>query len=210
MVWKVNGKKKNIMTIKKTLFLICIIMLINCKKKQEKNNLITNHTKSTSKSIQIKKVDTLDLNALVGLYSKSKVSDTIIPFTVYKTSKSETLSTEDYGFYESYDVNKKKYEATLLKMFNLDKNLNDILIKIEQNITKVRKFNREIVSDDYEEYNSLEGESFAYLCNVKDDFALKMADKIFENEKANKEELNRIADWILESFQDSTYVKKIK
>lgn len=89
-------------------------------------------------------------------------------------------------------------------------NLESVFIQVEKYIKEARRMNREYVLDDYKEYNSVEGESFAYLCTVKDSFALKMADKMFSTVDANNEELERISEWILEGFKDSTYIKKNK
>jgi hypothetical protein len=196
----------------KTSLIVCIVLFISCQNRYDRQKGDIESTKKELINIQpmvVNKIDTLSFEQLMPLYAKSQFSDTVIPYEVYKAAKSKKLSQEGCAAYETYDEEKQKYEIKLKQMFAFDDNIDNILEQIENNIKKVRNLNKEIVLNEYQEYNSLEGPNFAYLCNVKDSFALEMTERIFTNERADKQELQRIAQWIMESFQDSTYIKRL-
>ncbi len=188
---------------------ICFLFFIyecndNKQIKKEKN---TKAKVLVVKKELLKSKDSLTPKQLLILYTKSQATDTVVPYEVYISSKNKVFEGDIHYAYETYDEKKPRFESKLREMFSFDKNLESIFPQIEKYIQKTRELNREIVLKDYEEYSSLEGPYFSYLCNVKDSFVLEITEKIFNNRKADSTELKRISRWVLRNFNDSTYVK---
>lgn len=207
--------------IKFILKTFIVFLFFSCSKNkgEEGKNVLANKEIKIKKELSSKLVntdlgnirrDTLTPNDILLLYQNSKNSDTILAYKVYNLAKlKKKLEGEDFYIFQLYDQNKEKFRIKIKEMFFFEKRLDNLFNQIQIQINQTRKFNRELVLEAYEEYNSIEGEDYAYLSSVRDSFTLKMADKMFANKNADKQELKRIAKWILEDFKDSTYVKKL-
>ena len=204
--------------------LTILIFILSCNKKKDNSNqklnldykdTTYNRTKNESKRLDkenIIKIDSItDKDKLINMYESSNSSDTLIPLEVYKIVKSELFydSLYKYDAIKTYDQNKNEYQNYIRKMFYFDKNIDEVFEKAEKHIEKTRNLAKEAVLNDYKEFASVEGENFSYLCNVKDSFALTISKKMFQNNQSNKVELKRIANSILENFNDSIYLKKL-
>lgn len=199
------------MKVYKSGFIFFLLLVFNSCSNPKKGNgnkhLDTEIDIQKTKIIPQKK-DSLDKSKLLELYSKSHSSDTVIPLLVYRAAKfRKEIGVEEYSAFESFDIDYKQYEKKLKKMFYFEESFDTLLIEINKRIQTTRKFNRKILLNDYQEYNSLEGSTFSYLSKVKDSFALTMTQRLFQNSKADTLELKTIAKYILDDYKDSTFVK---
>lgn len=198
----------------KIIILIIFFITSSClNKKREKvtseleKGLIEN--KTDTNLLKYKSRDSLSKQELLKLYSKSRQSDTLVSYVLYSNSNIKNIDSF-VPYYQTYDLNNKKYQNVIRKLFYFDEDIEKVINDIENNKFIVRAKTRQFLLELYNEYSSVEGEDFSYLSSVKDDFIIEISEKMFKNEKANKDELKRMAQEILSDFNDSTYVKRLE
>ena len=190
------------------IYYLLSVFLYSCNLKEENPNKVEDKQSVQENSISFLKKD-FSKEELLTLYSNSNYSDTVICYEIYKSTKSSVLQPY-YAAYKSYDIERDKYDKIFNELFILESDIDSLKAIISKNISDVRQWEREYVLEIYEEYNSLEGEDFSYLCQVQDSFAYNLAIKYSENKKINSNELRRVAYEILKHYNDSILIKKFQ
>lgn len=96
--------------------------------------------------------------------------------------------------YESFYLDRELYRNILKSQFSDSIDVDKTMKQLESNLMKVVKFQREIVADDYKEFNSLEGRNFSFLYTLGDSSVNYFLRDIQQNDLASDSEKARLAE----------------